>query len=142
MKDIPGYEGLYAITEDGRVWSHKSNKFLAFYDNGHGYLYVGLRKDNKTKKYKVHRLVAETYLPNPDNLPIINHKDENKQNNKLDNLEWCSHTYNHTYSARKVARGPVAIVCIETGVSFPSIAAAAREVGINRQGIWNCLHGL
>ena len=100
MKDIKGYEGLYAITSCGKVWSYINKKFLKPKDNGNGYLRVGLFKDGKVKNYMIHRLVAEAYIPNPDNLPQINHKDENKANNCLQNLEWCDAKYNSNYGTR------------------------------------------
>lgn len=90
MRDIPGYEGLYAATEDGRIWSYRRKKFLKPGKGKDGYLYVILCKDGKPKTYRIHRLVAETYLPNPLNLPQVNHLDEDKTNNALPNLEWIS----------------------------------------------------
>jgi hypothetical protein len=102
MKDIPGYEGLYSATTDGQIWSHKSKKFLKPYTVGTYKKYLGVKlvKNGKAKSYRVHRLVAMTYLPNPDNLPQINHKDENPQNNCLENLEWCDAMYNNHYGTR------------------------------------------
>ena len=97
MKDIKGYEGLYAITTEGDVWSYKKKMFLVPWDNGEGYLRVSLCKDRERKIYLIHRLVAEAYIPNPDNLPQVNHKDENKANNCLQNLEWCDAKYNSNY---------------------------------------------
>lgn len=98
MKDIKGYEGLYAVTEDGQVWSYRSQKFLKPYNkSNHGYEKVNLYKDKVSTTYCVHRLVAETYLPNPNNYPCINHKDENKLNNHANNLEWCTYKYNNNY---------------------------------------------
>ena len=97
MKDVVGYERLYAVTSCGKVWSYKRKKFLKPRDNGHGYLYVCLCKDGQRKWCRVHRLVAQTYLPNPENLPQVNHKDENKSNNCLQNLEWCDAKYNINY---------------------------------------------
>ena len=94
MRDIPGYESLYAVTSCGKVWSYRRKKFLKPSDNGLGYLQVKLSKDGKTKTYKVHRLVAEAFISNPLNLPQINHKDENRANNALLNLEWCDAAYN------------------------------------------------
>lgn len=79
MRDIPGFEGLYAVTSCGKVWSYKSKKFIKPYRIGNGYLAVKLAGKN----YRVHRLVAMTYIPNPENLPFVNHKDENKHNNCL-----------------------------------------------------------
>lgn len=99
MKDIPGYEGLYAVTSCGKVWSYRNKKFLKPRANRHGYLIVTLCND-KHKTYTIHRLVAQTYIPNPENLPQINHKDENKTNNCLQNLEWCDVKYNSNYGTR------------------------------------------
>jgi len=92
FKPIKGYEGLYYITEDGKIYSGIQNKWLKTRIS-RGYLVVNLQM--KTKH--VHRLVAETFIPNPDNLPVVNHKDENKLNSSVDNLEWCTHKYNNNY---------------------------------------------
>ena len=89
MKDIQGYEGLYAVTSCGKVWSYKNERFLKPYKKRDGYLEVYLYKGGERKHYIIHRLVAMAYIPNPDNLPQVNHKDENKENNALPNLEWC-----------------------------------------------------
>ena len=97
MKDIKNYEGLYAITSCGKVWSYRNECFLKPYLNKKGYMRVCLRKDGEKKMYSLHRLVAEAYIPNPDNLPQVNHKDENKANNCLQNLEWCDCKYNNNY---------------------------------------------
>ena len=100
MKDVVGYEGLYAVTSCGKVWSYKRKKFLTPWTVRGGYLQVKLLKDNENKMYYVHRLVAMAYIPNPENLPEINHKDENKTNNCLQNLEWCDAKYNSNYGTR------------------------------------------
>lgn len=99
MKDILGYEGLYAVTSCGRVWSYKSNRFLEPYRDRKGYLRVTLYGNGSKKDCKVHRLVAEAYLPNPNNWPHINHKDEIKSHNFLGNLEWCNADYNNHYGS-------------------------------------------
>lgn len=100
MKDVVGYEGLYAVTSCGKVWSYKRQKFLGYHYDKRGYPRVSLYKDDKIKHYMVHRLVAEAYIPNPENLPQINHRDENKTNNCLQNLEWCDSKYNANYGTR------------------------------------------
>lgn len=100
MKDIPNYEGLYAITEDGNVWSYRNNRFIKSFLRKNGYMQVLLVKDGTKKSWKVHRLVALTYLPNLNNYPEVNHKDENRINNCVDNLEWCPHDYNCNYGER------------------------------------------
>lgn len=101
-KDKKDYEGHYQVSNCGRVKSIKFGKerILKPFTDGRGYLYVNLCKNNKQKTYKVHRLVAEAFLPNPNNLPMINHRDENKSNNSVNNLEWCDVKYNNTYGTR------------------------------------------
>lgn len=101
MKDVVGYEGLYAVTEDGRVWAypnrlHKGKFMKASLKKG--YPFVCLCKGSTIKQFTVHRLVAEAYLPNPDNLPQVNHIDSNKENNSVSNLEWCTASYNKQHS--------------------------------------------
>lgn len=106
---IDGYEGQYMVSTFGRVisierirgnHSKKQNvrkKIKKLSDNGHGYKFVNLWKDNKEEKKYIHRLVAMAFIPNPENLPQINHKDEDKSNNRIDNLEWCNQKYNINY---------------------------------------------
>ena len=100
MKDIQGYEGLYAVTSCGKIWSYRSKKFINIRKNRGGYLVVNLSKNGKNTTYQVHRLVAKAYIPNPDDLPQINHKDENKEHNYVNNLEWCTAKYNSNYGTR------------------------------------------
>ena len=101
MKDIKGYEGLYGITSCGKVWSYKSKRFLTPKDNGYGYLQVCLFRDKQRKICYVHRLVAEAYLPNPDNLPQVDHIDGNKMHNFLNNLQWITNRDNCRKSNNK-----------------------------------------
>lgn len=103
-KDIPGYEGLYQVSNLGRVKSFhgrtEREKILQPYCKKK-YAQVLLIKDKRRKLALIHRLVAEAFLPNPDGKPQVNHKDENKQNNSVDNLEWCDCDYNIIYSQGK-----------------------------------------
>ena len=85
LTDIPGYQGLYAITKDGDVWSYISNKFLSPYIKN-GYLIVTLFKNKQRKKWFVHRLLALTYIPNPENKATVDHIDRNPLNNNIENL--------------------------------------------------------
>ncbi len=87
--DIIGYEGLYKIYEDGRVWSIKRNKFLKGC-NSKGYITFGLTKNKISKVVKQHRLIAIHYIPNPENKPFIDHIDRNPSNNNINNLRWCT----------------------------------------------------
>lgn len=115
-KPVVGYEGLYEVSNWGRVKSLKrlvkthnkwgecyitiNEKILKKRIDKYGYERVMLYKHGKSKLKQVHRLVAEAFIDNPDNLPCVNHKDENKLNNNVDNLEFCSVLYNNTYNER------------------------------------------
>ncbi len=109
---IPGYEGLYEVSNLGNVRSvtakiYRNNgttyirrgKLLGIRDFGK-YTQVILSKQGNAKCYGVHRLVAQAFIPNPDNLPCVNHKDEDRTNNCVDNLEWCTYKYNNEYNDR------------------------------------------
>lgn len=106
-KDIEGYEGLYQISNMGRVKSlggkasHKNEMILKL-GIRNTYNVVNLRKNNNKKSFQIHRLVANAFIPNPNNYPIINHKDENPLNNCVDNLEWCTQKHNVIHSRHKM----------------------------------------
>jgi len=95
-KAIKGYEGLYEVDTEGNVYSLNYNKVrkLKGIKNSYGYYQVGLYKDGKKKMHKVHRLIAEAFIPNPENKPEIDHFDRNRVNNTVDNLRWASHSEN------------------------------------------------
>ena len=96
---IKGFEGLYEVSNLGRVKSigYGKERILKLSIDKDGYLIVGLCKNGEQKKCKVHRIVAQTFIPNPQNLPQVNHIDENQSNNKVENLEWCDAKYNNNY---------------------------------------------
>ena len=102
FKDIPNFEGMYQIDKNGNV------KSLYNYRKGNilkprlkkGYYQIGLRKNGIRKWYAIHRLIALTFIPNPNNYKCVNHKDENKLNNNVNNLEWCTSKYNNEYGTR------------------------------------------
>ena len=104
-KPVRGFEGLYEVSNCGRVISHHKyggidNRIMKFKTDKDGYLCVKLCNNGNQKHCHVHRLVAEAFIDNPDNYPMINHKDEQKQNNFVGNLEWCNAQYNNTYGHR------------------------------------------
>ena len=112
------YRGLYQVSNFGRVRGmdrQVRNKHGVWVMKGHinanrlnkktGYLQVSLYKNNKHKNHTVHRLVAYMFIPNPNNLPEVNHKDEDKTNNMVSNLEWCDHIYNNTYNGKGLKIG-------------------------------------
>lgn len=115
-KPIPGYLDLYEISSFGRVRSLerfindrgcvylRKSKLLKLSKNKDGYLAVTLYKSGQRKTFKVHRLVAMAFIPNPDNLPMINHKDCNPANNTVENLEWCTQKYNVSYGTANQRR--------------------------------------
>jgi len=150
LKDIKGYEGLYAVNEEGQVWSYRSKKFLQPANNGQGYLQVILCVKGKQKHHRVHRLVLETFNPveGMDKLQV-NHLDENKQNNNLSNLSWVTAKENTNYSSYRwkgKKRGkikPVAQYTLdgELIAIYKSQAEAARQTGTNCKSIHYCLKG-
>lgn len=99
-KDVKGFENRYKISNKGNCWSQISGKMMKPVKDTNGYLFVNLKINGKSKHCSIHRLVAEAFIPNPDNLPEVNHKDENKSNPYVENLEWCDHTYNMMYNER------------------------------------------
>lgn len=149
-KDIEGYEGKYQVSSLGNVrslnYKHTGKeKLLKPGNDKDGYLTVCLYKIGKMKLCKVHRLVAKAFIPNPDNLPCINHKDECKTNNMWLNLEWCSHKYNVHYShnwekSKEVTRKPV-LQFTKDGVfvkEYESTREAERKTGIRQTHISRC----
>jgi hypothetical protein len=107
LKPIEGYEGLYSADKTGRIYSHKSNKYLSSGNpNSYwGYVRVMLNKNGITKSFAVHRLIAKTFIPNPNNYPIVNHKDGNGRNNSVENLEWCTQKENVAHALANDLKG-------------------------------------
>lgn len=157
-KDIAGYEGYYQVSNLGRVRSldryipnsgcykhgmqYIKGKILKPHDIGKGYLAVGLMKYHKNQCAKIHRLVAEAFIDNPENFPCVNHKDENPSNNNVDNLEWCSYKYNTNYGTCVERRTPkiwksIAQYdnCLNLIKNWESITAASRSTGIDGSSI-------
>lgn len=149
-KDIEGFEGSYQVSNKGNVRRINSLRMKCDIEvhilkphkcKSNGYLTVALSKNGKRYHKTIHRLVANEFLPNPQNLPCINHKDETKTNNNVCNLEWCTYKYNANYGTLQFRRSFNSInkgrsILIEkrdtNGVlleTFPSIAEVARKLG-------------
>ena len=155
-KDIEDYKGLYQVSNLGRVrgldridgsgrgWK---GRMLSGKLRKNGYREVILCRDGKRKYMLVHRLVAEAFLPNLDNLPQVNHKDENPNNNQVDNLEWCDSQYNNNYGnhIKRVAEAMEKPIYVVTNSGhryyFSGVSKAARLLGLHYQNITACLHG-
>ena len=147
-KDVVGFENIYQISNYGRLKSFKNNKngyILKNNNKNGGYFSVVLEYKNKLKHTKIHRLVAETFIPNPNNYKIINHKDGNKQNNNVENLEWTTQkqnfehakkiglwSYNKPYKSLKVRQYNLNGDFIE---EFESCESASRKTGVCSRNI-------
>jgi len=151
-RDIKGYIGHYQVSNFGNVRSIKNGKFLTlkqYKEKGkRGYLDVYLRIPGSKKTKKVHRLVAEAFIPNPNNCLELNHKDENKENNCVENLEWCDRIYNNNYGTKNLRSSVKLSVKVEqydlSGnyiASYDSQIEASRKTGCPQSSISNCIHG-
>jgi len=152
-KDIPGYEGLYQVSNMGRVKSVERyvpnkrfsiigqmlvrEKVKSFRRSGNGYANVTLSKDGIPSVLLVHRLVASAFIPNPDDLPVVNHIDGNPRNNNVENLEWCTCKHNVNHALVILGNKPNhhrSLRCIETGEVFYSGAEAAKKFNVSGCG--------
>lgn len=155
-KDIKDYEGLYQVSNFGNVrslyrienyskYKRKRNGKILRQNTTRAYNYVILCKNNKTKTFRTHRLVAETFLPNSNNYPVINHIDGNKQNNRIENLEWCTYKYNIEEAYRlglsktkKINQYDLKGNYIKT---WNSIINASKTLKIDTSAITKCCRG-
>jgi len=159
---VAGYEGLYEVSNLGRVRSldrvviqpnphngkmqsvTRKGKILKQLKANSGYMFVTISSGNRQfKGHFVHRLVADAFIPNPQKLPHINHKDEDKTNNTAENLEWCDPMYNNNYGTHKKARKVVQMDMQSNIITeYPSTREAARVLGLNPHSIANVCRGL
>ena len=151
-RDVPGYEGLYKAGTNGHVIGIKSGKTLR-QTSQRGYTYVKLYKDSVGKTIRVHRIIAMTFIPNPENKPQVNHKNGIKSDNRSENLEWVTQTENlrHAYvnglsdpSKAWVPAQKSVVALDEDGhvvLTFRSLSEAARQLGLNVSNICNACHG-
>lgn len=157
-KDIPNYEGLYQVSNLGRIKSLGRKVNWEFYNKPcarnhseriinaevakNGYKRVSLCKRGKRTRYNLHRIIAKAFIPNPDNLPTINHKNGIRTDNRLENLEWVSYRDNNLHAWRvlhKKSYNAKAVRCKETGEVFPTITEASSKYGKTKESLWNCL---
>lgn len=143
MKDIAGYEGIYAVTDTGEVWSYRRKRFLKpSWSNSNsgkdfkGYLQVGLCVNGERRWKKVSRLVAEAFIPNPNNLPEVDHIDSDRSNNSVSNLQWISKQDN--LSKRRNIK---LVKCLENGKIYNSINEAAKDLNLNVGSISHVING-
>lgn len=161
-KNITDYVGLYQVSNKGRVRSCKRYvyrgegsrggeifqlvrpRIMSLHDTANGYQSVMLHREGKTRRFLVHRLVAKEFLGKPDGRYDINHKDGNKKNNRIENLEWCTRQENIIHASRVLGvmhyHGR-AVRCIETGEVFPSIRKAAERYGVADTNLGNSIRG-
>ena len=147
---VKNYESLYEVSDQGRVKSLKFGKerILKQGRMPNGYLLVCLYNNGEKKSCKVHRLVAQTFIPNPDNLPEVNHKDENKENNSVQNLEWCDRKYNQNYGTgiqRMAEKKSKQVLQFTKSGEFvrewKSAMDVQRTIGYFNNSISNCCNG-
>ena len=143
MRNIKEYEGIYSIDTDGNVYNSKNEK-KKWKINSNGYARVELHKNGNRKQFRVHRLVAEAYLPNPNNYKQVNHKDLNKLNNSVDNLEWCSQNQNIKHYYESTNRNCIIEKVDSNGNiidTYWSIAEAAKLNGVSTGKIQHMVSG-
>lgn len=144
-KDIKEYEGLYQVSNTGKIRNTKTKHILKPVTQSNGYMKVCLTKNKIQKNKTIHRLVAEAFIPNTNNLPCINHKDEDKTNNNVNNLEWCTQEYNTKYSRQLHPtrdKQTKSVMCIETKTIYASINQAEKQTGINGRSISKVCKGI
>ena len=138
MKDIKGYEGLYAVTRDGQVYSYRRKIYLKPNKTKCGYSQVMLCVDGNKEALYIHRLVAEAFIENPKGLDTVNHINHNKEDNRVENLEWMSFQDNLQDG---INQNKKQVKCLDTGEIFESIAAAAKSKGLHTSGIAKAAKG-
>ena len=169
-RDIDGHPNAYQVSSHGRIRS--LDRYVDRLNHGHpskqfcrgrllkqnidedGYARINIRANQIDRRYGVHRLVAQAFIPNPDNLPCVNHIDGNKLNNSVNNLEWCTVEYNNQH-ANQIGLRPHRIYedrsavklrlskpvrCEQTGQTYPSCIEAERQMNLGSTAVWHSIH--
>lgn len=147
-KQVEGYEDRYLVSSLGNVYSLKRNKLMKPKVDKYGYLCMRLFDGDSKKDWTVHRLVAINFIPNPENYPVVNHKNEDKQDNRVENLEWCSIKYNTNYGTGiqrcAKARSKPILKADKFGnpICVYMDSESIRQSGYKRENIQTCARGI
>lgn len=154
-RPVAGHEDLYEVSNQGRVRSinyRRTGKIHLLKPRIANGGYLSIHRNDSSKRLFIHRLVAEAFIENPDNLPQVNHKNEDKTDNRVENLEWCTASYNINYGTRnqrvaekvKITKGEPIIQLTKDGHfvrEWRSTTVAAKAFGVVISAISNCIHG-
>lgn len=141
IRPIKEYEDVYSVCANGDIIENKTGKIIKPYKAGRDYLYVCLLKNGKAKQKRVHRLVAEAFIPNIFNKPQVNHINGNKNDNQVWNLEWCNNAENMKHAYATGLRKSHLIKIVETGETFRTAVEVAKRINGSVGNIYSCLSG-